>query len=159
LHDEARPHSDRTGGGVTAFKTSVRITRPIEDVFAFVSDPLNFPHWNSAVQAVWKTRGQASEVGSTYTMQRELPSGSVENELEIFAREHPTDFGIRTRSGPTPFSYRYGFSAANGQTIVQLDAVVELDGAAALLGRLAGRAIKRGVDNNLAELERILGHG
>jgi hypothetical protein len=141
---------------VTRFKTSVRIRCPIEEVFAFVSEPLNFPHWNSAVRAVRKTGGRDGEVGSTYTMERELPSGGVQNELEVFARREPTEFGIRTTSGPTPFSYQYGFSAANGQALVQLDAVLELDGPAALLGPLAGRAVKRGVDNNLAELKRIL---
>lgn len=141
---------------MTAFKTSVRIRRPIEAVFAFVADPLNFPRWNSAVRAVEKTRGRESEVGSTYTMERELPSGGAQNELEIFAREHPTEFGIRTTSGPTPFTYRYGFSAANGQTVVQLDAVLELDGPPAWLGPLAGRAVKHGVDDNFAELKRIV---
>jgi uncharacterized protein YndB with AHSA1/START domain len=141
---------------MTAFKTSVRIRRPIEDVFAYVSDPLNFPHWNSAVRAVRQTGGRDGEVGSTYTMQRELPSGGAQNELEIVAREHPTEFGIRTTSGPTPFSYRYTFSAANGATVVQLDGALELDGPAALLGPLAGRAVKRGVDDNFADLKRIL---
>jgi carbon monoxide dehydrogenase subunit G len=141
---------------MTAFKTSVRIGRPIDDVFAFVSDPRNFARWNSAVRAVRNTSGRDSEVGSTYTMQRELPSGAVQNELEIVAREHPTEFGIRTTSGPTPFSYRYRFSAADGQTIVELDAVVELDGAAAALGPLVRRAVKRGVNDNFAELKRIL---
>jgi uncharacterized protein YndB with AHSA1/START domain len=141
---------------MTAFKTSVRITRPIEAVFAYVSDPLNFPHWNSAVRAVRKTHGRESEVGSTYTMERDLPSGFVQNGLEIIALERPTEFGIRTTVGPTPFTYRYRFSAENGQTVVLLDAVVELDGALALLGPLAGRAVKHGVNDNFAELKRIL---
>jgi uncharacterized protein YndB with AHSA1/START domain len=35
---------------VIAFETSMRIGRPIEQVFSYVADPLNFPHWNSAVQ-------------------------------------------------------------------------------------------------------------
>ncbi len=35
-----------------SFETSVRIERPIEEVFDFVSDPTQFPRWNSAVQAV-----------------------------------------------------------------------------------------------------------
>jgi uncharacterized protein YndB with AHSA1/START domain len=141
---------------VTRFETSVRIGRPIEEVFAFVSEPLNFPQWNSAVRAVRKMRGRDREVGSTYTMERELPSGGVQNELEVVSRMRPTEFAIRTTSGPTPFSYHYGFSAANGETVVRLDAVVELDGPAALLGPLAGRAVKRGVDSNFAELKRIL---
>ena len=96
------------GDRVISFETSVRIERPIEEVFAFVSDPIQFPRWNSAVQAVRRTsaRGETGEVGSTYSMERELPSGRVENGLEVFVREQPTEFGIRTTSGPTPFVYR-----------------------------------------------------
>jgi uncharacterized membrane protein len=141
---------------VTKFETHARINRPIEDVFAYVSDPLNFPAWNSAVQAVRQTHGRESEVGSTYSMARELPSGRVQNDLEIFAREHPTEFGMRTTSGPTPFSYRYRFSSENGETVIQLSGAFDLGGPAALLGPLAGRAVKRGVDDNLAALKRIL---
>src|SRR5215218_3112943 len=89
------------------FSTSVRIVRPIEDVFDVVSDPLQFPLWNSAVRAVRSHGGEAGEIGSTYSMERELPGGRVENDLEVFARERPTQFGIRTTSGPTPFSHRY----------------------------------------------------
>jgi uncharacterized protein YndB with AHSA1/START domain len=62
------------------FDTSVRIGRPIEEVFAVLSDPLLFPQWNSAVQAVHSTSPLAGEVGSTYSMERELPTGHLENE-------------------------------------------------------------------------------
>jgi len=31
------------------FTTSVHIDRPVDDVFAYVADPRNFPAWNSAV--------------------------------------------------------------------------------------------------------------
>ena len=41
-------------------------------------------------------------------------------------------------------------------TVVQLDGAFELDGVATLLGRLAGRAVKRGVDDNLDHLRHIL---
>jgi carbon monoxide dehydrogenase subunit G len=140
------------------FTTSVRIRRPSEDVFAFVSDPLNFPRWNSAVRTVRKIGGGDGEIGSTYTMERDLPSGAARNGLEIFARERLTEFGIRTTSGPTPFSYRYGFSTADGSTLVELDADVKVDGVAALLGPLVGPAVKRGVDDNFAALKRILEH-
>jgi uncharacterized membrane protein len=141
---------------VIRFDTSVRIDRPVDDVFGVVSDPLQFPLWNSAVRAVRSHGGQAGEVGSTYSMERELPGGRVENELEIFAREPPREFGIRTTSGPTPFSYRYRFDPEPGGTVVHLDAAVELPGPAGLLGPIAGRAIKRGVDANLGTLKRIL---
>jgi carbon monoxide dehydrogenase subunit G len=138
---------------VIDFETRVRVERPIDHVFAFVSDPLRFPLWNSAVQNVQGTSG------ATYSMQRELPSGRVENELVVFAREHPSEFGIRTTSGPTPFSYRYRFTSDGAGTVIHLDASVELPGVAAVLGPLAARAVRRGVDANFAALKLMLEAG
>jgi uncharacterized protein YndB with AHSA1/START domain len=78
-----------------AFETDVRIDRPIDNVFAYVSDPLNFPRWNSAVQTVRKTSVAENGVASTYLMERELPSGRAVNELEVVASESPREFAIR----------------------------------------------------------------
>jgi ligand-binding SRPBCC domain-containing protein len=141
---------------VITFESSVRIERPIEEVFAFVSDPLQFPLWNSAVKRVQRTAGEPDEPGSTYSMERELPSGRAENELEVFARERFSEFGIRTTSGPTPFVYHYGFVSDGADTVVHLDARVELPGVPALLGQLAARGVRRGVDANFAALKRTL---
>jgi len=141
---------------VIAFETDVRINRRIEEVFAYVSDPLNFPRWNSAVQAVRQTSAGESGVASTYSLERELPSGRAVNELEVVASETPRTFAVRTIAGPTPFLYRYRFAAENGETVMTLDAEVELPGAVALLPQLAGRLVKKGVNDNLATLKRIL---
>ena len=140
------------------FDTTVRIERPVEEVFDYVSNPGNFPRWNSAVQAISTTSGQG-EPGSTYLMQRDLPDGRAANELEIVDRERPTAFTIRTTSGPTPFVYRYRFDADGDATVMELDADVELSGLAGALGPLASRRVKRGVDANFAALKQILESG
>ena len=139
-----------------AFQTSIDIDSPIEEVFAYVSDPTNFAAWNSAVQDVRPTSSGANGPGSTYEMKRLLPTGGASNELEIVTREQPHEFAIHTTAGPTPFLYRYGFAVENGKTIVQLDAEVELGGVAALMPQLAKAAVKHGVDDNLATLKQIL---
>jgi uncharacterized protein YndB with AHSA1/START domain len=141
---------------VTRFETSVRIRRPIGEVFDLVADPLSLPGWNSAVRNVRTVQGPDGEVGSTYAMQRELPRGRARNDLEIVTRQHPAEFAIRTTSGPTPFAYRYLLSSAGGDTVIRLDGVFELDGVAGLLGPLAARAVSRGVEDNLKELKRQL---
>lgn len=141
---------------MTTFSTSVRIRRPVEAVYAFVADPLQFPRWNSAVHTVHLTSGELGRVGSRYSMQRRLPVGQVENELEVFSCEHATEFGIRTTSGPTPFRYMYRFALNGVDTVIQLDAGVELSGVASVLGPLAASAVRRGVDANLATLKRAL---
>lgn len=133
------------------FETEVRIERPIEEVYAYVSDPLNFPRWNSAVEAV-----RENVRGKTYSMERRLPRGRAVNELEILALDRPRELAIRTTSGPTPFFYRYLFSSEGNGTLVMLDAQVELHGAAALVPKLARRAVKSGVDENLATLKGVL---
>jgi uncharacterized protein YndB with AHSA1/START domain len=138
------------------FETSVRIRRPIEEVFSYVADPLNFPRWNSAVQAVRKRSAPENGVASTYSMERELPTGRAVNELEVVASQRPREFAIRTTAGPTPFLYCYHFSRERGETVVRLDAEVELQGTAALLPAIARRLVKNGVDDNLATLKLIL---
>jgi hypothetical protein len=135
-----------------SIQTSIRIARPADDVFALLSDPLRFPLWNSAVTRV-------DGGGTSYVMHRSLPTGPAENGLEIVEREAPTRFAIRTTSGPTPFLYRYSLTDADTATVVTLDASVELDGAFGLLGPLAGRAVKRGIDANLATLRATLERG
>jgi Polyketide cyclase / dehydrase and lipid transport len=100
--------------------------------------------------------GQPGQVGSTYSMHRDLPGGAAENELEVLAREEPTEFAIRTTSGPTPFVYAYRLTRGRESTRVDLHGEVELGGPASLLGPLAARAVKRGVDANLASLKSIV---
>jgi carbon monoxide dehydrogenase subunit G len=138
------------------FETSVRIERPVEEVFEYVSDPTTYPRWNSAVQSVQATSAGADGIGDIYLMERELPGGAAQNELEVVDVNRPSLFVIRTTSGPTPFLYRYVLADEGGATLLQLAAEVELGGLAGALGPLASRAVKRGVDSNFADLKRIL---
>jgi uncharacterized protein YndB with AHSA1/START domain len=63
-------------GRMISLTSSIRIARPVDEVFALLADPLRFPLWNSAVTAVEGT-------GPTYTMRRSLPSGQAVNGLEV----------------------------------------------------------------------------
>jgi Polyketide cyclase / dehydrase and lipid transport len=85
------------------FETDVHIERPLEEVFAYVSEPLNFPRWNSAVEVVRVTSAREGGVGSSYVMERELPTGREINRLDVVASEAPREFAIRASAGPTLF--------------------------------------------------------
>jgi hypothetical protein len=89
-------------------------------------------------------------------MERLLPGGRVENQLEIVTRERPKEFAVRTTSGPTPFVYRYLFSAVDGETDITLVGSFAMTGAAALVAPLATHAVKRGVEENLATPKGVL---
>lgn len=138
------------------FETEIRIERDVEDVFDYVSDPLNFSQWNSAVRSVRPTSSPPKQVGSTYVMERQLPNGRAVNDLEILTVDRPREFVMHTTSGPTPLTYRYRFASLDGATDMRLDAEVELPGIASLAGPLARRAVKSGVDDNFATLKSLL---
>jgi hypothetical protein len=86
-----------------AFDTSIEIDSPIDTVFGYVSEPLNLSRWNSAVQRVTLTSGSERQPDSAYLM--------------IVSVVPPTEFEIRTTSGPTPFHYLYRFAALPGSPV------------------------------------------
>jgi hypothetical protein len=83
-------------------------------------------------------------------MQRDLPTGRAANVLEVVQRHRPTEFVIKTTSGPTPFAYDIKFTPSNGGTVMKLGARAELGRFGDLIGPLARTAVKRGVNENLA---------
>jgi hypothetical protein len=144
---------------VISFDTNMRVEHPIEDVFAFVSNPTQFPLWNSAVQAVHRTSGETGEPGSTYSMERELPTGQVET---------------RSRSSPASIPANSGFAQHRGRRLSPIGTdspptaptpsststpPSNCPRVAAVLGPLAARGVKRGVDANHAALKRTLEGG
>jgi uncharacterized membrane protein len=131
-------------------ETQVEIQRPIDAVFDYVSDPLSFPAWNSAVQSVRPVRA------ATYVMERNLPDGPAANEIEVIARAPQREFAFRTTSGPTPFDYRIRFTRTGEATLVELDVSASLGPVGDLLGPVARRTVKRGVDENLRSLKALL---
>ena len=74
----------------------------------------------------------------------------------IVTSRAPEELSIRTTSGPTPFDYRYEFATTAEGTLIRLHGDVQIRAGAALLGPLAAKAVKRGVDANFATLRAIL---
>jgi hypothetical protein len=96
-------------------------------------------------------------VGSSrYVMERDLPSGRAVNELEVVTHDRPTEFVVRTISGPTPFVYHYRSASENGETVRPAGCGGELDGAASVLAPVVARAIKKGVDAKFRALKEVL---
>jgi hypothetical protein len=133
----------------------MRIEPPIQDVFDYVSDPRDFPRWDSAVRSVIQTAVTEDGANAAYTMHLDLPTASAANLLDAAKSHRPTEFTIETTSGRTPFAYDIKFTPTNGATFVKLNAQAELGRVGDLMGPLAA-AVKRGVNENLAMLNKIL---
>lgn len=138
--------------------TSIVVARSAEDVFDVVADPRRFPEWNSAVESVNSPSAGMSDIGARYVMHRQLSSMHAVNDLEIVAHERPREFAIRTTSGPTPFAYRFRVEATGTATTLTLNAEIDPSSVPVVVRPLAGRLIKRGIDENLFALKHLLEH-
>jgi uncharacterized protein YndB with AHSA1/START domain len=124
---------------VATFENTVVISRPIEQVFGFLSDFENVPKWNYAILETRKVSQGAVGVGTIYQQVRSVPKRSEER-FEVTAYNPPRHLEIRGQLGPFPARLSYALDALAEGTRVTNSVELELRGP----GRL-GRAPSSGV--------------
>lgn len=142
-----------------AFHTAVDISRPPAAVFAFVAEAHNMPLWYDAVDHVAKTTNGPSGLGAHYDVTRSLPGGQVHNDVELTEHQPDRHVTLESRSGPTPFRYRYALEPTGQGTRLTLDGSISSAGLPGPIGQLDGLAtqlFKRGMRHNLNQLKRII---
>ena len=138
------------------FQLEMTVTRPRAEVFDYLADVRNTPAWYSAIRSAEQLDGTAPGPRAAYRISRQLPGGTTEDIVRTLEFDPPRVFAFGTDSGRTPFRYRYSLEGDEAATTVHLDAAIELSGPASLLGPVATLAFKRGMQDNLDALRRIL---
>ena len=139
-----------------AFKNSVTIQKPAEEVFAFLADFENIPTWNYAIEETSKASAGPVGVGTRYRQTRSVPTRSAED-FEVTVFEPARRLAIHGQIGPFRAQISYVLDAAPGAT--RLVNNVELDPSPAalrLVAPLATLKIKAAVAQNLGQLKLIL---
>jgi uncharacterized protein YndB with AHSA1/START domain len=140
---------------VATFENTVMIRRPIEDVFAFLSDFENVPQWNYAIVETRKVPEGAVGVGTIYQQVRSVASRSEER-FEVTAYNPPRQLEIRGQLGPFPALLSYALAAVPEGTRVTNSVEPELRGPGRLLGRVAVPRVRDTVAANLSKLKELL---
>ena len=83
-------------------EVSTTIKRPVEDVFAVVSNPESAPKWSSASLESTKTSVGPIGVGTTTRAVSKFLGRRIESELEMTEFEPNRRFVSRSKSGPFP---------------------------------------------------------
>ena len=96
---------------------SITITRPIADVFTFVTDVENMPSWVSGVRAA-KLQSREMGPGARYVLDYIRGWRPWEVEIEVTEFEPPSAFGSRMARGPFPFEGRMELREVNSSTEV-----------------------------------------
>lgn len=99
--------------GGMMFATTIRIERPVADVFAFVADLENLPKWNHFVTDVRKTSVGSVGVGTTYHQMRKMD----QQDLQIVSFDRGRMLELRTVPPSKPeLERRLDFQADNSAT-------------------------------------------
>lgn len=134
---------------------TVVIDRPIEEVFAYVTDQTNTPTWQAGLVEVQRTTPGPIGVGTKHTLVRNFMGRRMEADNEYVAYEPGKLVTFRTTSGP-PLVASYFFEPAPGGT--RLTSRVEMQGAGlfGLLEPVIGAGLRREMKAALPALKALL---
>jgi hypothetical protein len=85
---------------MTLIDGEIVIERPVEDVFDFVADERNEPHFNPRMSRVELLTPEPVGAGSRFLAESRMMGGTFEIEVEYTAFERPTLLGSKSRSTP-----------------------------------------------------------
>jgi len=137
-------------------ETSVTINRPIEDVFAVLSNPETGPKWSSiAIEEKW-TSPEPHGVGSTFRSAGKILGRRIEADHEVTVFEPNHRIAMKTESGPTAGRLLMTFEQVEGGTKVVFDAEFEARGLVKLAKPLWMKLGRRQWDRDLATLKSLM---
>jgi len=137
------------------FENTIRIDRPVDEVFAFLSDFENIPKWNYYVLEVRQLSESPIGVGTTYHQVRKTD----EQDYRIIEFEPGHTVGVKTLPQSSPdLEMRFTLDEEGNTTRVRDEWKLDT-GRPAILERLAGGKVKSAVAENLAKLKELLEEG
>ena len=136
------------------FANTVKIRRPVHDVFAYLADFGNIPKWNYAISDSRQSPGPTG-VGTTIRQTRTVPSYSEES-LEVTEFVPDQRIALRGTLGPFDGVMRYELEPTDDGTRLTTAADLEAGGLLALAGPLAAGRVREAVAQNLHVLKGLL---
>jgi carbon monoxide dehydrogenase subunit G len=135
---------------------SVFIARPLDEVFAFVSDARNRPSWDESVDSEELTSPEPIGVGSTVRTRMRSMGRDYEIDWEVVEHEPPAHQRIESTSGPFSTTLVYELSGDFEATSVHFSVTGRPTGALRLMQPLIARATQRNLDRGFARLKEVL---
>ena len=132
------------------------INRPIEEVFAVLSNFENNPKWSSAFLEAKKTSEGPIGVGTTWRGVAKALGQRIETELECTEYEPNRKCAQKSKSRPFPTEVRQTFEPVEGGTRVNVRLDAEPGGFFKLAEPLVVSMLKRLTEADLATLKDLM---
>jgi len=135
---------------------SIEIARPVEEVFAFVTDPDRLGEWQTSIVEVRRERAGTLQPGDRLREVQSALGRRVESTVEVVEYEPPRRFALHIIDGPIPFDGRWTFEPTPTGTRVHFVGEGALRGPIRLAEPLLTRALRRQFRRHHERLKRAL---
>lgn len=141
---------------MATFDVSTTIKRPVEDVFAVISNVENGPRWSSAALEAEQTSPGPIGVGTTARVVGKFLGKRIESESEITEFESNRKYTFQSKSGPFPIKGSVTLEQIEGGTRVSTTVEVEPGGFFKLAEPLVISMGKRQFQSDLDTLKDLM---
>lgn len=138
------------------FEISTVINRPVEEVFAVMSNAENILKWQSGTIEAEKTSDGPIGVGTTWRSVSRFLGRRIESESEFTEYELNRKLGFKSKSGPIQFEVRMTFERVEGGTRINTKFEAEIGGFFKLAEPLVMSMGKRQLEGDLANLKDLM---
>jgi len=138
------------------FESTIVINRPVEEVFAVVSNLENNPKWSSAFLEVKKTSEGPVGVGTTWRAAQKALGRRLESEVEVTEYEPNRKCAQKSKSGPFPVEVLQTYEPVEGGTRLGVALEAEPGGFFKLAEPLLVRTLKRNIETDFANLKDLM---
>jgi len=132
------------------------INRPIEDVFAFVSNIEKLSQWVGPVLEAKQTSEGPVGVGTTSTRVAQFLGQQLETTHEVTEYEPNRKISFKSSSGPIAIEERFTFESVENGTKGTFSGEVEAGGFFKLAEPIIARMLKRQTESDVNNLKELL---
>jgi uncharacterized membrane protein len=141
------------------FEISILIDRPIQEVFTFLSNPLNLPRWQSMILDVQPESSGTPEKGSRFRLKSEMLGRKIEGTIEIVEYTPPSVFAFQNQSGPMSVTVSMHLKTVGTGAQVSIQALGEPGGMFKLAEPVLAKQVQSQMETNLTRLKTYLESG
>ncbi|NIS83505.1 MAG: hypothetical protein GTO14_25655 [Anaerolineales bacterium] len=135
---------------------SVVINRPVEEVFAFLTNPENASVWQGTVLESKQTSDGPVGVGTTGHGVSQFLGRRIESDWEVTEYEPYTKASLKSTSGPVPYEQSATLESIGEGTKVTLVARYEVGGFFKLAEPIVARLSQRQSEADFANLKDLV---
>ena len=134
----------------------IRVNRPVEVVFASLTEVTTYPRWQSGLVECRQTSAGPLALGSTGIEVRTVMGQRTESTWQVTELLFPTTYRVKGTSGPLAHEIAHTLQPATGSTQLYVRFQAQATGLLKIAEPVLAGAIKRDFDDGYQRLKALL---